>query len=51
MLDFSLCKNSCHTYEELGQGNIHSFNQEQISFLLSYLPPAHKKNLAYLADS
>ena len=41
-IDSPWCINSCRAYQESGQGNLYSFNQEKVPFLI-YLQPTHKK--------
>ena len=43
ILDSPWCNNPCRAYEELGQGDFYSFDQEKVPFLLVYLLPTHKK--------
>ena len=51
-LDSPWCNNSCRTYQELGQGDFYSFDQEKVPFLLICLLSTqkkcnHKKNHTY----
>ena len=53
ILDPPWCNNSCHAYQELGQGDFYSFDQKKVPLFLIYSLPTHKKsnqkeNHAYL---
>ena len=42
-LDSPWSNNPCRTYQELGQGDFYSFDQEKVPFFLIYLLSTHKK--------
>ena len=48
ILEFPWCNNSSRAYQQLGQGDFYSSDQEKVPFLLIYLLLTHKKNDAYL---
>ena len=43
VLDSPWCNNPCSAYQELGQGDFYSFDQEKVTFLLIYSLHTHKK--------
>ena len=46
ILDFPWCNNSCHAFQELGQGDFYSFDQEKVPFLLIFFTTYPQKNVA-----
>ena len=46
ILDFPWCNNSCHAFQELGQGDFYSFDQEKVPFLLIFFTTYPQKNVS-----